>query len=175
MKASIPIEIVVAVLAAISCLVTLPQFGLPVWALFIAWAWYFALGATPAVFKMAYPAALAGAVLAAACIWLIGTLMGYMALMPAMMLAVFITVLLLMLVLRLPATSCSLAAFNGYSVVFATYYGGFFHKSGSAELDILMAFAFSIVAMLLGPVFGYFSIYFTFPRQEENKTEDMGL
>lgn len=175
MKSRIPIEIVVAVLAAISCLVTLPQLGLPVWALFIAWAWYFALGATPAVFKSVYPAAFAGAVLAAVCIWLIGAFMGIMSLMPAMMLAVFITVLLLMLVLRLPATSCGLAAFNGYSCVFATYYGGFFHKTGSAEMDILIAFGFSMAANLLGPVFGYLSIYFTLPRQEEKKAEDPGM
>lgn len=175
MKTRIPIEIVVAILAAISCLVALPQLGLPVWALFIAWAWYFALGANPGVFKSVYPAALAGAVLAVVCIWLISAFMGFMSLMPAMMLAVFITVFLLMLVLRVPATSCGLAAFNGYSCVFATYYGGFFRQTGSADLDILMAFVFSIVANLLGPVFGYFSIYFTFPRQEEKKTGDVGM
>lgn len=157
MKTRIPIEIVVAALAAISCLVALPQLGLPVWALFIAWAWYFALGATTSVFKMVYPAALAGAVLAGVCIWLIGAFMGYMTMMAAMMLAVFITVFLLMLVLKIPATSCSLAAFNGYSCVFATYYGGFFRQTGSTELDILAAFAFSIAANFLGPFFGYFS------------------
>jgi len=175
MKTRIPVEITVPVLAAISCLVTIPQIGLPVWALFIAWAWYFALGATPAVFKMVYPPAIVGAVLAAACIWLIGVLMGFMALMPAMMLAVLISVFLLMLVLRIPATSCGLAAFNGYSCVFATYYGGFFSKSGAAELDILMALAFSVIANLLGPVFGYLSIYFTFPGTEEKKSGDAGM
>ncbi|SFG01565.1 Protein of unknown function [Desulfotomaculum arcticum] len=175
MKTLIPIEIVVALLAAVSCLVALPQLGLPVWALFIAWAWYFALGANTSVFKSVYPAALAGAVLAALCIWLINVFMGFLSLMPAMMLAVFITVLLLMLVLRVPATSCGLAAFNGYSCVFATYYGGFFHQTGSAGQDILIAFAFSIVANLIGPVFGYLSIYLTFPRQAENKSENAGM
>ncbi|HBX22192.1 MAG TPA: DUF1097 domain-containing protein [Desulfotomaculum sp.] len=175
MKTRIPIEIVVAVLAALSCLVALPQIGLPVWALFIAWAWYFNLGASPAVFKMVYPAAFAGAVLAAACIWLISIFVAFMPFMPAMMLAVFISVLLLMLVMKLPVTSCGLAAFNGYSCVFATYYGGFFRQTGSAEMDILMAFAFSIIANLIGPVFGYLSIYFTFPQQEEKKAKDVGM
>lgn len=158
-----------AVLAAVSCLVALPQLGLPVWALFIGWAWYFALGSNPSVFKSVYPAMIPGALLAAACIWLINVFAGFMPAMPAMMLAVLITVFLLMCVLRVPLTSCGLAGFNGYSCVFAAYYGGFFPQSGALGHDILMALIFSLVANFIGPVFGYLSIFFTFSSQKEEK------
>lgn len=176
-KSLIPIEVVVPVLAAISCLVALPQLGLPVWALFIGWAWYFALGANPAVLKKVYPSMIPGALLAAICIWLINVFMKFMSLMPAMMLAVLITVFLLMCVLRVPLTSCGLAAFNGYSCVFAAYYGGFFPQTGSPGRDILMALLWSLAANFIGPLFGYLSIFFTFPGQkkEEKKTEEVGM
>jgi len=168
-KTLIPIEIVVPLLAAVSCIVAISQIGLPVWALFIGWAWYFALGANPSVFKQVYPAAIAGAILAAVCVWLINYFMTFMPLLPAMMVAVIITVFALMCVLRIPLTSCGLAAFNGYSCVFATYYGGFFPQTGSPGQDIVMALVFGTVAFLIGPLFGYLSILFTFPVQEQKQ------
>lgn len=167
MKTRIPIELVVAVLATLSCLVAWPGLGLPVWALFIGWAWYFALGATPATFKTIYPSMLPGAILAAICIWLIDIFMKVLPLMPSMMLAVFITVLLLMLALRIPFTSCSLAAFNAYSSVFAVFYGGFFPKTGDFGHDLMYALFWAVIGNMLGPVFGFFSVYFTFPKKQE--------
>lgn len=165
-----------AVLAAVSCLVALPQLGLPVWALFIGWAWYFALGANPSVFKSVYPAMIPGALLAAVCIWLINVFTGFLSLMPAMMLAVLITVFLLMCVLRFPLTSCGLAAFNGYSCVFAAYYGGFFPQTGSPGRDIITALIWSLVANFIGPLFGYLSIFFTFPgRKKEDQTKEVEM
>ncbi|AGL02208.1 DUF1097 domain-containing protein [Desulfoscipio gibsoniae] len=169
MKALIPLEIVVPILASISCLFAAPQLGLPIWALFIGWAWYYALGANINVFKQVYPAAIPGAVLAAICIWLISIFAQLMSAMLAMMIAVIITVFLLMCVLRIPLTSCGLSAFNSYSCVFATYYGGFYRQTGTLEQDILMALIYASVAFALGPVFGYFSIKLTLPMQENEE------
>lgn len=166
MKTRIPIELTVAVLAALSCLVAWPGLGLPVWALFIGWAWYFALGATPAALKTIYPSMVAGTVLAAICIWMIDLLMKSLPMMPSMILAVFFTVLLLMLALKIPFANCSLAAFNAYSSVFAVYYGGFFPKSGDFGHDLIYALLWAAVGNMLGPVFGFLSVCFTFPKKE---------
>lgn len=51
MKSGIPIELVVPVLAALSCLLMKVGGGIPVWAVFLGWAWYFAMGATPSILK----------------------------------------------------------------------------------------------------------------------------
>ncbi|MFL0194029.1 DUF1097 domain-containing protein [Clostridium sp. WILCCON 0269] len=167
MKAKIPIEIVVAVLAALSCLVSLPGLGFPVWALFIGWAWYFALGATPSTMKSIYPSMLPGALLAVLCIFLINGFGKSMPSMPAMMIAVLITVFLLMVCLKIPYTNCSLSAFNAYSTTFAVFYGGFFPKTGVASHDILMALVWALIGNGLGPIFGYLSIVFTMPAKDE--------
>lgn len=162
MKSRIPIELVVGILAGISCLVTLPGLGIPLWALFIGWAWYFALGATPEAFKKIYPPIFTGALLAALCLWMIGFLANIgIGGMPGTMIAVAVTVFLLMMTLRIPLTSASLPAFNAYSSVFALMYIGSF-----PELSIGPILSCTLWAMLgnfLGPVFGYLSVALTFP------------
>ncbi|HZK01803.1 MAG TPA: DUF1097 domain-containing protein [Anaerovoracaceae bacterium] len=166
MKTRIPIEIVVGVLAAISCLVTLPGLGLPVWALFIGWAWYFSLGATPSVFKVCYPPVFTGALLAALCLWLINVLANIgMGGMPGTMFSVGLTVFLLMMTLKIPLTSASLPAFNAYSSVFALMYIG-----GFPDLPIgpiLSCTLWAMIGNFLGPIFGYFSIKLTFPVADD--------
>lgn len=167
MKSRIPIELTVPVLAALSCLLMLVGVGIPVWAVFIGWAWYFALGATPAAFKQIYPVIIPGAVLAGLCFWLIGFFPQFgITGMAATMLAVLITVILLMLMLRIPATSASLPAFNAYSTVFALYA----IPNGFPDLGIspiLSCVIWAIIANALGPIFGYLSIALTFPKKEE--------
>lgn len=171
MKSRIPIELVVPVLAAVSCLLMKVGVGIPVWAVFLGWAWYFSMGATPATFKQIYPAVIPGAVLAGLCFWLMGffTQVGIGGML-GIMLAVFITVVLLMLVLRIPATSASLPAFNAYSTVFALYV----IPNGYPDLGIspiLSCVIWAIIANFLGPIFGYLSIYLTFPVKAEEKQE----
>lgn len=167
MKTKIPIDVVVALLAGVSCLAALPGLGFPVWAIFIGWAWYFALGATPAAMKQIYPSILPGAVLAALCIFLINMFAKSMAVMPAMIIAVVITVFLLMLALRIKCFNCSLSGFNAYSSVFATFYGGFFPQTGEPGHDIIFAMLWAMIGNALGPIFGYLSVYFTFPQKKE--------
>ncbi|MDW7678607.1 MAG: DUF1097 domain-containing protein [Bacillota bacterium] len=159
---------VVALLAGVSCLVTLPALGLPVWALFIGWAWYFALGATPDVLKKIYPSMIPGALLALLCIFMIDFAAGFLPPMIALIIPVIITVYLLMLSLKIPSMSTSLVAFNSYSCVFAVFYGAAYRSTGSFGTDVLMAMIFSLIATGLGPLFGYFSIFFTFPEKEKS-------
>jgi len=174
MNTKVPISISVAILAGISCLAALPQLDIPVWAIFIGWAQYFALGATPDLFKKIYPALIPGAILSAVAIILIDLLTPSMGFIPSMMLSVIITVFLLMKALEVPVFSTGLAAFNAYSVVFAAFYGGFFPEFGTFYGDLLIAFIWSLIGLFVGVVFGYLSIFFTFPQAEEaseQKTE----
>jgi hypothetical protein len=170
-KSRIPIEVVVGVLAAVSCLATLPKLGLPLWALFVGWAWYFALGAKLSVFKQAYPSALAGIIVAAFNIWFLGVLSKVMPGFPALVISVGISVFLLMLVLKIPFTSCSLAGFNGFSITFAAFLGGAFPKTGNPGTDIVMAALWVAIASFIGLWFGYFSVVFTLPIKDEAKSK----
>lgn len=167
MKPRIPIEVVVGVLGGLSCLVTISGLGLPVWALFIGWAWYFALGATPDAFKKIVPAVFPGALLAAFCIWLMGALetAGIIAGMPNMIICVTLTVFLLMCSLRIPVFSASLPAFNAYSSVFALSAIGAYPDLAIGP--VLSCCLWAIIGNLLGPVFGWLSIVLQFPREVE--------
>lgn len=166
MKPRIPIEVVVGVLGGISCLVTISGLGLPVWALFIGWAWYFALGAVPSAFKQIVPAVFPGALLAAACIWLMDVFdgLGFTG-MPNMIVFVALTVFLLMCSLRIPIFSASLPAFNAYSSMFALYAIGSFPDLPCGP--ILSCCLWAVIGNLLGPVFGWLSIVLQFPKKEE--------
>lgn len=169
MKSRIPIEVVVGVLAGVSCLVTISGLGLPVWALFIGWAWYFALGATPSAFKVIVPAAFPGTLLAGLCLWLMGVLAnaGFTG-MPNMIVCVTLTVFLLMCALRIPACSASLPAFNAYSSVFALYAIGSFPDLPIGA--ILSCCLWALIGNLLGPVFGWLSIVLQFPYKVDSET-----
>lgn len=167
MKQRIPLDIIVAVLAGASCLLTLPWLGIPVWNVFIGWAWYYALGATPQAFKQIFPAIIPGAVLAYLCFILANYFSPFMDPMVALIVSVIIVVILLMLVLKVPLCSNSLVAFNAFSCVFATYYGGFYPQSGDFYTDTFMALVWSLIASFLGPLFGWLSIYLTFPQAEK--------
>lgn len=154
----LPIEMVVALLAGASCLFAWPGLELPIWALFIGWAWYFALGATPGVMKNIYPSIIPGALLATLSIVLINYLSGMMPVMAAMIITVILTVYVLMLAIKIPLMNCSLAAFNAYSTIFAVYYGGFYHQSGDFNSNVLMALFWGVAGNALGPLFGYLSV-----------------
>lgn len=154
----LPIEIVVALLAGASCLAAWPGLDIPVWALFIGWAWYFALGAVPGVMKNIYPSIIPGALLAALAIVLINFLSSLMPVMAAMIITVICTVYALMLAIKIPLMNCSLAAFNAYSTVFAVYYGGFYPQDGDFRSSVLLALLWGVVGNALGPLFGYLSV-----------------
>ncbi len=150
------LDLSVAVLAAVSCLGSL--IGLPIWALFIGWAWYFTLGATVAAFKQASLPMIAGSALAVAAIVLIDILSKSFALLPAMMLAVLLTVFLLMLTLKIAVFQCSLASFNAYSCMFAGYYAHAFPVQADYISNLGYAVVWITGANFIGLIFGWLSI-----------------
>lgn len=150
------LDLSVAILAGVSCLVTLV--GFPVWALFIGWAWYFALASGSAPFKAAIPPMFAGSLLAVAAIVVIDLLAPGLGVLLSMIISVVITVFLLMLTLKLPGFGASLVSFNAYSCMFAGYYAGSFPAQGSYFAGFIVAIVWITGANFLGLVFGWASI-----------------
>lgn len=149
------LDMSVAVLAALSCLLTVPE--IPVWSLFIGWAWYYVLGGEPRVFRQATPPMLAGSILAFACFILMDVLSQPLPPLAATMISVFLTVFTLMMVLKIPAFSQSLPAFNAYSCVFIGYVAGtYMHIEGMP--DKVNAFIWITGANFLGLIFGWLSL-----------------
>ena len=146
----------VAILAALSCI--LMAADIPVWALFVGWAWYFALGAEPSLIKKGIAPLIAGSVLAFAAFLLIDllTMVGLPWLLPTI-LSVFITVFVLMLTLKVPALNYSLISFNAYSCVFVGFSTGTYYAV-SGMPSYLNAFIWITGANFLGLIFGWLSI-----------------
>lgn len=155
MKKIEAIDISVAVLAAISCLAM--YFSIPVWSLFVGWAWYFTLGAEPKLIKQAFWPMIVGSVLAILAFILIGIFSGYMPAMAATMLAVFITVFVLMLTLKVPVLNISLASFNAYSCMFVGF-GAHSYMAVAGMPAYLNAAVWITGANFLGLIFGWLSI-----------------
>ncbi len=150
------LDFAVAILAGFTCLTML--FDLPVWALFIGWAWYFALGAKTFAFKQAIPALFVGYLLAAISI-IIYAASDYQ--MIALMISVAVTVFILMLSIKTSIFSCSLASFNAYSCMFAGYYAGNFPKVASSSFDlnnIVISILWIALANIVGLLCGYISV-----------------
>lgn len=155
MKKIEPLDLSVAGLAALSCLLILLK--IPVWSLFIGWAWYYTLGGKPGIFKQATPPMLAGSLLAILAFILIDMFSSVMPGIVATMIAVFITVFTLMIVLKFPAFSTSLVAFNAYSCVFIGYAAKAYMSVGGMP-PLLNAFIWITGANFLGLIFGWFSL-----------------
>ncbi|AKG38339.1 MAG: DUF1097 domain-containing protein [Infirmifilum sp.] len=166
-KYKIPIEITVAYLAALSLLVTLPPLGLPVWATFVTWAGYFALGADKKAFRELYKAIPLGGIFG----WLavvgfdfaIKAMPGIHWIIPVMIVE-FLDVLVLMYIISW-FKFVGAAVFFAFPSYFGTYYGGFFPKTGDLITDATMALVWQVAANLLGPIFGFLSIYLSFPEK----------
>jgi hypothetical protein len=154
------LDVSVAVLAALSCVLMAAQIEIPVWALFIGWAWYFTLGAKPELIWQGIAPSLCGAVLAVIAFLLI---LGPLAGLPWLwgtIIAVLITVFLLMLTLKIPALNISLMSFNAYSCIFVGYAAGTFHHINGLN-GYVNAVLWITGANILGLVFGWLSIKLT--------------
>ena len=149
------IDITVTVMATLSCL--LLTLSIPVWSLFIGWAWYYALGGKLHVFKQATPAMLAGSVTAFLCFMIMDFLSPAMPSLLATMIGVFISVFALMMILKISTFSATLPAFNAYSCVFIGYAAkAYLPIEGMSPL--FNAFLWITGANFLGLIFGWASL-----------------
>lgn len=146
----------VAILAGLACLFMLVN--IPVWAIFIGWAWYFALGAEPAAFKKSIPPLLLGYAMAgiAAVVYAVS---GYN--IWALVAVVAVTVFVIMLSLKTKVFAESLPSFNTYSCMFAGYYAVNFPQMKSSVMDlnnILICIGWLVLANVIGLCFGFVSV-----------------
>jgi len=149
------LDIAVPLVGALTFLFALIQ--LPVWALFIGWAWYYAFGAQPGAFKTALPPTFLGAAMAILCFIMIDIMAPAVPAIPATMIGLFVTLFILMMVLKIPAFSASLPAFNAYSCFFVGFaYKTYMEVQGMPPL--LNGLIWITGANILGLVAGWVSI-----------------
>jgi len=184
-KNTLPLWLAVAITVCVSLPfgIWLGDFNLPIWASFIVWAEYFAMGATPSALKTIVPAYILG-VLTAAIIMtaymLLGKAMGDVKIYTATDLALFISCFIGFCVFIyamkfFPVTQKgTLPFFNGISMGLAVFFTGAFVKPFGANLDpnLLPAVAAvgAILAGLLGAFLGWFNVVILFPRPVHSAT-----
>ena len=151
------LDCVVGIIAGLICFGVL--INVPVWAMFIGWGWYTALGSDVSIFRSAIPSMFVGYILSAI------SIVTYTASNNNIYVLVFVvglTVFIQMLSLKKKAFSCALASFNAYSCLFAVYSAGTFPAmTTSMQWDInnvLIALLWVGMANTLGLICGYISI-----------------
>lgn len=192
-KNTIPLWLAVAITVTLS----LP-FGLwfgvwcvPLWAAFVVWAEYFALGAKPEVLKIMVPAYILGAI--GATIVLVFSLLvgkvvttqlvaaGDLAWMIGMFVA-FCPVIYAMKYLPVTGGPGGLPFFNGISMGLATFFVGLYATYGgitiSADFNYLLPLVTvipAILAGLLGAFLGWFNVVILFPRPVSKVQQHQGM
>lgn len=159
------LDITVAIFAGLACYSLVAH--MPPWAIFFGWAWYFALGAKPQVFKQAIPPMLLGYALSSIAVLAFTASGGKMI---ALAVTVAITIFIVMLSLKVGIFSCSLASFNAYSCMFAGYYSGSFPKMAESMAfdinNVLICAAWMVVGNVIGLGIGYLCIAFGIGAQK---------
>lgn len=148
-------DLVVAGVSALACLGTMA--GMPVWAMFIGWAWYLAIGANKKAIKEGSITCISAAVLALTAVCLTDLLSTSMSAIYASMVSVFLTILALMILLKLPWIKHSLVGFNSFSCIFAGYYLGAFPIQQDYLINMFLAFIYITGSNLLGLWVGWAS------------------
>jgi hypothetical protein len=155
------LDVSVALLAGLSCLFM--YINVPVWAIFIGWAWYFTLGAKPELIKKSILPAICGGVLAVIAYLLIDVFNRLITeaqpelWIIAVIIPVIITVFLLMLTLKIPVLNVSLVSFNAYSCFFVGFAAESFYPLKGFEVHT-NALLWITGANIIGLLFGWLSI-----------------
>jgi hypothetical protein len=164
----------------------LKEWSLPLWAAFIVWAEYFALGAKPAALRLMVPGFICG-VIGAAFTMIVSLAIGKVANNPTAvttgdiawfvgLFLAFIPVIYVMKYLPFTAGPGGLCFFNGISMGLATFfvgiyagYGGFKMPDGLEYLSPIITSIPAILAGLLGAFLGWFNVAIMTPwsRQAE--------
>ncbi len=149
--------------------------NIPIWASFIVWAEYFALGAKPAALKIMVPAYLLGVIAAAIIMtaWvLLGSVLHDKMITPndlSLFIACFVGFCIFIYAMKFfPVTQTgSLPYFNGISMMLGVYFTGAFPTvlfTSDPNYFPLIAGVWALLAGLLGAALGWFNVTILFPR-----------
>jgi hypothetical protein len=168
---------------AITVVVSLPfglylgKYNIALWAAFIAWAEYFALGGTPKAFKyilITFPiGALFMAIFAIINNYCVISLKWNSNLSVAVWLFVLVAICVYVMKYHEIFNAGTLPYFNGLSVYLAFYFLGVKAGAGGGPLtgnpyvDPWIWLVWAILAAVLGSVLGWFNILITFPKKVE--------
>jgi hypothetical protein len=185
-KDTIPLWLAVAITVCVSLPfgIWLGNYNLPIWASFIVWAEYFAMGMKPAVLKIMVPAYILGAVAATIIMtayMLMSAQLGQGTIVSvgdwsftydnlALFIAAFVGFCIFIYAMKfVPVTQTgSLPYFNGISMMLGVFFTGAFVKAAPADIDPnllpTVAAIGAILAGLLGAFLGWFNVVILFPR-----------
>jgi hypothetical protein len=196
-KNTIPLWLAVAITVVVSLPfgIWLDKINLPLWAAFIVWAEYFALGAKPSALKIMVPAYLlgvAGGALICEFYQVLVKLLGDGKVVDfglqtmtnnnlALYVSFFVGFCILIYAMKwMPVTiTGTLPFFNGVSVFLGVYFTGSFigwFKDFNVSADVLpyaivlFAALSAAVGGLLGAALGWFNVVILFPRQVKSQS-----
>ena len=185
-KDTIPLWLAVAITVCVSLPfgIWLGSYNIPIWASFIVWAEYFALGAKPSALRTMVPAYTLGVVAAAIIMtayMLLSTQFGKGSVFTsgdwsftydnvALFLTCFVGFCIFIYAMKYaPVTQTgSLPFFNGISMMLGVFFTGAFTKAVAPDIDVnllpLVAGVGAFVAGMLGAALGWFNVTIMFPR-----------
>jgi hypothetical protein len=190
-KNTIPLWLAVAITVVVSLPfgLWLGTWSLPLWAAFIVWAEYFALGAKPAALKIMVPAYILG-VIGATVVLVFSLLVGKVLPSDLKLVAdgdlkwfiglfiAFCPVIYAMKYLPVTDGPGGLPFFNGISMGLATFFTGLYFAYGdisiSSDVDFLLPLLTAVPAILggmLGAALGWFNIVILFPRPVDKQPQ----
>ncbi len=185
-KNTIPLWLAVAITVCVSLpfSIWLGKYALPIWASFIVWAEYFALGAKPSALKTIVPAYTLGVIVAAIIMtayMLLSSALGTGSVVTmgewsftmnnvALFVTCFVGFCFFIYAMKwFPVTQVgTLPFFNGISMGLAVFFTGAFVSAAPEGLDAnlmpTVAAIGAILAGLLGAFLGWFNVVILFPR-----------
>ena len=183
---TIPLWLAVAITVCVSLPfgIWLDKYNLPLWAAFIVWAQYFAMGAKPSALKTVIPAYILGVIGAALIMtayMLVSTNVGAGTIFSvgdwnvtndnvALIAACLVGFCILIYAMKwMPVTLTGITPFfNGISMLLGVFFTGAFLKPFGADLDPnwmpAAAAVGATLAGLLGGALGWFNVTIMFPR-----------
>jgi len=169
------LAVAVTVLVSLSFGMFLGRYNIALWASFIVWAEYFALGGTPECFRhilVPYPVgALSMAVFAAVNNYFVVSLKWNPDASVAVWIFVWVAVAVYVMRFHEVFNKGSLPYFNGLSMYLAFYFSGLKPGFGAGPLtgnpfvDPWILWIWVVLAGVLGSVLGWFNILITFPQK----------
>jgi hypothetical protein len=170
----LPLEIPVALLAALTIVFSFPTLNLPVWAVYIAWAGTLLFGkGTKKSFTHLYPALILGTSWGALCFLLVSSITlflkadAWLTLLITMV-VVAVAAITLLLLRHVPLFTVTPAAFLGFASFDAAQagaFGPFPHALFSVWLSVTLM-------LLLGPLLVCATEWLTFPRRARETSRD---